>query len=112
LGKRLSILQDSKSDWEDESFTMGMIYSNSVVTIAADWPADANSKCFNQSSDNVSADEDGLIRITSILSDGRRSSLYLGMHYKKKMLEIQNSLLTTCCVFSGLLSPLWMFRQW
>jgi hypothetical protein len=77
-------LRDSKSDWEDESSKMGIIYSNYVVTIAADWPAVANSKCFNQSSDNMSADEDGLIRIISILSNGHRSSLYLGMYYKKK----------------------------
>ena len=74
---------------------MGTIYSKSYVTIAADWGDNANSGCFNLASDRISEDKPELIRITSRLSDGRQSSLYLGHYYKVGVPEIENSELTT-----------------
>lgn len=89
----LCIVQDSQSDWEDESAKMGMIYSNSYVTIAADWGGDADSGCFNEESEKLSTEE--LVRTTNILTDGRTSSIYLGINYKTEIRQIESSILTT-----------------
>jgi hypothetical protein len=89
------ILQDSESDWEEESIKMGEIYSNSYVTIAADSSTNVNGGCYNEASDTILEGNDSLIRITSIPSDGRKSSLYLGCRYGRNMPEIETSKLTT-----------------
>jgi hypothetical protein len=74
---------------------MDMIYSNSFVTIAADWGSDSNNGCFNQVSHKLSEDEEGLIMISGILSDGLKSTLYLGRTCKADLREIQTSAVTT-----------------
>jgi hypothetical protein len=91
----ICIVQDSPSDWEEESTKMGAIYSISYITIAADWSTSAIGGCYNMASDTVLEGDKDLIRITSILSDNSKSSLYLGWAYRRKLPEIEGSILTT-----------------
>lgn len=91
----LCIIQDSPSDWEEESTKMGAIYSNSYITIAADWSTSAIGGCYNMASDTVLEGNKDLIRITSILSDNSKSSLYIGWAYRRRLPEIEESILTT-----------------
>ena len=44
----LYILQDSEEDWRNEAATMGDVYSNGVVTIAALGAKDADSGCYSR----------------------------------------------------------------
>jgi len=91
----LCIIQDSESDWQDQSAKMGAIYSGSFVTIAAGWRREVSSGLFNSVSDNLLVDKEKSIRITSILSNGLESTLYLGEPIQTRLPEIENSVLTT-----------------
>jgi hypothetical protein len=91
----LCILQDSPSDWHKESAKMGAIYSNSHVTIAADWSPDTNGGCYHPTANSLSKDIEDMVKITNILSDGRESSIYFATYYKYEMPDIDKSVLNT-----------------
>jgi hypothetical protein len=91
----LCILQDSPSDWRKESAKMGAIYSNSHVTIAADWSPDTNGGCYHPTAYSLSQDIENMIKITNFLSDGRESSIYFTKYYKSEMPDVEKSVLNT-----------------
>jgi hypothetical protein len=91
----LCILQDSPSDWDNESTKMGAIYSNSHVTIAADWSPDTNGGCYHPTADSLSKDIEEMIKVTNLLSDGRESSIYFTKYYKNEMPDVEKSVLNT-----------------
>ncbi len=77
---------------------MGTIYRNCFVTIAADWGIHISSGFYNQTSEKLLIDEEGTIRIISILSDGLKYTCIwkiLGNSEKTHLWQIQNSTLTT-----------------
>lgn len=76
----LCILQDNVSDWEIESSKMGAIYSQALVTIAADWAPTADSGCYNRVSQGVVVCQDGEIEITSRFPSGDSSSLFFRLN--------------------------------
>jgi len=90
----LCILQDSQLDWEEESTKIGAIYGNSFVTIAADWSSGVDGGLYNEVSENILGGNDELVQITSMLPNGRESSLYLEYTYRNDIPEIKNSKLT------------------
>jgi hypothetical protein len=95
----LCILQDSPSDWDKESAKMGAIYSNSHLTIAADWSPNTSGGLYhptiNNFAKNIENNEE-LIKITNSLSDGRDSSLYIAARsHEYDMSDVNKSVLNT-----------------
>lgn len=74
---------------------MGTIYSNSFLSIGADWGSEVSSGLFNRDSDKQLEDQDGMTRITSRLSDGLESTLYFDGPLKFDIFEIQDAVLNT-----------------
>ncbi|CZR56115.1 uncharacterized protein PAC_06003 [Phialocephala subalpina] len=60
----LCIIQDSKPDWEVESSKMGSIYSQALVTIAADYGNSAHSGYYNRGNNCALSPRDHDIEIT------------------------------------------------
>jgi Heterokaryon incompatibility protein (HET) len=75
------IIQDSIQDWTYEASRMAYIYSNSHLTISADWSPNSEGGCFPVSNNPQGIDAGKAICITNILSDGHRSSLYIPLSY-------------------------------
>ncbi|KAG4435024.1 hypothetical protein IFR05_009480 [Cadophora sp. M221] len=73
----LCIIQDDPNDWQREAAKMGPIYSNAVFTIAANASTSATNGCFNKSSWTRDQLLDNVITIDGVLSDGRKSRLYI-----------------------------------
>jgi hypothetical protein len=78
----ICILQDDEVDWSREAAKMGSVYSLAQVSIAGASAADAqaglfNSKSTDHISDHMSEGGHFMSKITSTLSDGRVSNLYL-----------------------------------
>lgn len=76
----ICIIQDSERDWQREAAKMPSIYGGSFLTIAADHSFSADGGCFNHHSHNqafILKDHVNFYKLTSTLSNGQRSSLYL-----------------------------------
>jgi hypothetical protein len=74
----LCIIQDSPSDWEQESVKMGHIYDRLFLTIATTTSKDSFGGCFNNAGTTQDLLADGtLVQVTQTLSDGRLSDLLL-----------------------------------
>lgn len=78
----ICILQDDEADWSREAAKMGSVYSLAQVSIAGASAADAqaglfNSKSTDHISDHMSEGGHFISKITSTLSDGRVSNIYL-----------------------------------
>ena len=69
----LCIIQDSKDDWEREAANMAYVYSNSYLTISADWSTDSNGGCFKTFTGDPEKDLFKSIHVTNVLSSGQRS---------------------------------------
>jgi hypothetical protein len=71
----LCIIQDSKEDWARESANMAYIYSNSHLTISADWSPNSEGGCYkvNRLPQGIRINSGTAIHVTSVLSDGKRS---------------------------------------
>ncbi|KAE9363408.1 HET-domain-containing protein [Stipitochalara longipes BDJ] len=94
----LCIIQDSKPDWQAESSKMGAVYSQALVTIAADWGDDVGSGCFNRVPIDIpTCSDNDLFQITSRLSTGDESSLYISdsTAQSSSLPEIEQSKLTS-----------------
>jgi len=72
----LCIIQDSKEDWAREAANMAHVYSNSYLTISADWSSNSDGGCFKTSSREPGEDLLNAIRVTNVHSNGQRSCLY------------------------------------
>ncbi|PMD17112.1 HET-domain-containing protein, partial [Hyaloscypha hepaticicola] len=57
----LCIIQDSKEDWAREAANMAHVYSNSSLTISADWSTNSDGGCFKASSGELRKDLDSAI---------------------------------------------------
>jgi hypothetical protein len=71
----LCIIQDSKEDWEREAANMAYVYSNSYLSILADWSTDSDGGCFKTSSREPKRPKMDLfdsIRLTNVLSSGQQ----------------------------------------
>jgi hypothetical protein len=73
----LCIIQDDEKDWQREAAKMGPIYSNAIFTIAANASTSATGGCFNGSSWTRDQLLDNVITLDGLLTDGRRSRLYV-----------------------------------
>ncbi|KAI9855924.1 MAG: hypothetical protein M1813_009358 [Trichoglossum hirsutum] len=74
----LCIIQDSPTDWAEESVKMAEIYSQSFLTIAADKCKDSFGSCFNIASraqDLGGETECTMVEVPKTLQDGSTSSL-------------------------------------
>jgi hypothetical protein len=92
----LCILQDSASDWKEESSKMGAIYSNSFVTIAIDWSSDPNSGCYRETSHNFHEDADNhLFKAIKTSKDGITTLLYLEEDYMPELADLETAILAT-----------------
>lgn len=92
----LCILQDSSSDWEEESAKMGAIYSNSSVTISVDWSSDPNSGCYCNTEQLFQHDvQSQLMKIRYSGKEGIPRPLYCGENYKVDLPEIETAILAT-----------------
>ena len=72
----LCIIQDSKEDWAREAANMAYVYSNSLLTISADWSTNSEGGCFPVSDALQGFNPDNASCISSVLSNGERSCLY------------------------------------
>jgi hypothetical protein len=76
----LCIIQDSKEDWAREAANMAYVYSNSYLTISADWSSNSEGGCYkvNKLPRGINRDQ---AHITSALSNGERSCLSFPKYY-------------------------------
>jgi hypothetical protein len=72
----LCIAQDDPDDWAAKSAKMAGIYHGSILTIAAASSSSASQGCFNTKSISQPRTFRNAIKTTSVLQDGRQSSLY------------------------------------
>jgi hypothetical protein len=72
----LCIIQDSKEDWAREAARMAYVYSNSHLTISADWSTNSEGGCFRVIDAPQGRILDDTMWISSVLSNGERSCLY------------------------------------
>ncbi|PMD50972.1 HET-domain-containing protein [Hyaloscypha bicolor E] len=72
----LCIIQDSKEDWASEAAKMADVYSNSHLTISADWSTNSEGGCFRLIDRPQGIHPEHAIRISSVLSNGERSCLH------------------------------------
>jgi hypothetical protein len=70
-------VQDDQDDWRREASKMGEVYSNAIFTIAADASISATDGCYNKRSWTRDRLWKEVITISSVLSDGRQSRLYI-----------------------------------
>ncbi|RDW71673.1 hypothetical protein BP5796_07707 [Coleophoma crateriformis] len=92
----LCILQDSASEWVEESAKMGAIYSNSCVTISIDWSSDPNSGCYRDTKEIFQHEaQSQLMKIMHTSKDGIPRLLYCGENYKADLPEIETATLAT-----------------
>ncbi|KAH8895983.1 hypothetical protein GQ53DRAFT_804127 [Thozetella sp. PMI_491] len=73
---------NSEKDWQTEAYKIGIIYSQAVVTIAADAGTGCDSGCFNTQSESDMKFPSDAVRVTSISSDKRATSLWF---HKKRL---------------------------
>jgi hypothetical protein len=72
----LCIVQDDPNDWAAESAKMAGIYHGSILTIVAASSSSASQGCFNSNSRSQFRRLRSVIKTTSVLEDGRQSSIY------------------------------------
>jgi hypothetical protein len=73
----LCIVQDDPDDRAVKSAKMAGIYHGSILTIAACSSSSASQGCFNSKSRSHFRTTRGVIKTTSVLEDGRKSSIYV-----------------------------------
>jgi hypothetical protein len=73
----LCIIQQSEEDWAREGSKMEAIFSNCVLCIAATSGTDGSSGCYSPGATGRYELEPHLIDVTSVLSTGRRSTLWI-----------------------------------
>jgi hypothetical protein len=69
----LCIIQDSKEDWAREAANMAYVYSNSYLTISADWSPNSEGGCYKANNLPQGINSDKAIHLTSVLSNGEQS---------------------------------------
>lgn len=84
----MCIIQDSKEDWARESANMAYVYSNSHLTISADWSPNSDGGCYKVNRLPQGINSDTTIHVTSVLSDGERSCLYFLKYYRPTHQEL------------------------
>jgi hypothetical protein len=72
----LCIVQDDPNDWAAESAKTAGIYHGSILTIVAASSSSASQGCFNSNSRSQFRRLRSVIKTTSVLEDGRQSSIY------------------------------------
>ena len=72
----LCILQDSKEDWAREAANMAFVYSNSHLTISADWSTNSDDGCYRTFNLPPLMNTEDTFCTTNVLSNGERSCLY------------------------------------
>jgi hypothetical protein len=72
----LCTVQDDPNDWAAESAKMAGIYHGSILTIAAASSSSASQGCFDSNSRSQFRKLRSVIKTTSVLEDGRQSSIY------------------------------------
>jgi hypothetical protein len=77
----LCITQDSKEDWAREAANMAYVYSNSHLTISADWSPGSEGGCFRVIDAPQGINPNKVICISSLLSNGERSCLYFQVYF-------------------------------
>lgn len=87
----LCIIQDSQEDWQAEAAKMGTIYSQALVTIAADSSQDCDSGCFNTQSENQLQLPHDAIRVTSTLANGKESTLCFYKEFLREDFEFTHA---------------------
>ena len=75
----ICIIQNSKSDWEQESAKMGAIYASAIVTIAADASDSVNGGILDIA-DTETVTYNGHVQIPATLEDGSTSKLMFYNH--------------------------------
>jgi hypothetical protein len=73
----LCIVQGSEEDWAREGSNMEDIFSNCVLCIAATFGVDGSSGCYSPGARGHQELEPHLIDVTSVLSAGRKSTLWI-----------------------------------
>jgi hypothetical protein len=77
----LCIIQDSKEDWASQAAIMAYVYSNSHLTISADWSSNPEGGCYKIINGPQGINTEKASCIMNILSNGERSSLYFPRYY-------------------------------
>jgi len=74
----LCIIQDSREDWAREAASMSDVYSNSHLTISADWSPSPEGGCFKSIDAPPAFKTEETVCIANVLSSGQQSRcLYL-----------------------------------
>ncbi|KAE9367236.1 HET-domain-containing protein [Stipitochalara longipes BDJ] len=73
----LCIIQDSQEDWAREAARMSYVYSNTHVTISADWSPNSEGGCFKDLSKQPVFEAERMVCINGVLSSGQQSYLYV-----------------------------------
>ncbi|PMD29441.1 HET-domain-containing protein [Hyaloscypha variabilis F] len=72
----LCIIQDSPEDWAREAASMSDVYSNSHLTISADWSPNPEGGCFKSINAPPAFNPENTICLANVLSSGQQSCCF------------------------------------